>query len=40
MGQDDLRQLSVSYTIADTPMPAPDRGNLTQSVTLLLRLEP
>jgi hypothetical protein len=40
MGQDDLRQLSVSYTIADTPLPAPDRGSLTQSVTLLLRLEP
>jgi hypothetical protein len=40
MGQDDLRQLSVSYTLADAPLPAPDRGGLTQSVTLLLRLEP
>ncbi len=40
MGQGDLRQLSISYALADAPLPPPDRGSLTQSVTLLLRLEP
>ncbi|MEZ4463899.1 MAG: hypothetical protein R3F43_05100 [bacterium] len=40
MGEADLRQLAVRYDLAVKELPAPDRGRLTQSITVLLKLNP
>ncbi|MCB9549666.1 MAG: hypothetical protein H6706_27995 [Myxococcales bacterium] len=40
MGEADLRQLSVRYDLAVQALPPPDRGQLTQSITVLLKLNP
>jgi hypothetical protein len=35
-----LRQLTLRWDLSNTAMPAPDRGQLRQSMSVILRLEP
>lgn len=39
-GESDLRQLGLRWDLSTQTLPEPDRGTLTQSITVLLRLNP